>query len=457
MADEIWQLPATTLAARFRDGTLRPSEALEAVLSRVAVANPVVNAFAQLDEGGARVAAEQSDARHAEGKPLGRLDGVPVSIKDNIPVQGLRCAWGSALYKDYVAPVDETPVARLRAQGAVILGKTNVSEFTLGRGNVHTPLFGTTRNPYDPRLTAGASTGGGAAAVSSGMGPLTLGTDGGGSIRRPACHCGLLGLKPTTGRVARRNGLPIILHDAEIIGPIARTVDDLALALAAIQGPLDEDRASLSFRADEGEPAEPKGLRILYMPRMADYQVDAPVAESCAKAARDLAALGHTVEEGPAPFDPQLFEKHWPNIGAAGLAWLVRGQEWRGKVGDIYVEMIEKGETLSAADYIEALAAFREIYAQMAVFFRSYDLLMTPSAGALPWTAEEFGKPYHRAFTGFVNAAGLPGISIPCDPSPEGLPIGFQLVAPFGADWLLVAMARQFERAHPWAQRWPSL
>lgn len=457
MADEIWQLSATTLAARFRDRVLTPSEALEAVLARVAVANPVVNAFAQLDEGGARAMAEASDARHAEGRPLGPLDGVPVSIKDNIPVQGLRCAWGSALYRDNVAGVDETPVARLRAQGAVILGKTNVSEFTLGRGNVHTALFGTTRNPYDPRLTAGASTGGGAAAVSSGMGPLTIGTDGGGSIRRPACHCGLVGLKPSTGRVARRNGLPIILHDAEIIGPIARTVDDLALALAAIQGPLDEDRASLAFRADEREPAEPKGLRILYMPRMADQPVDAPVAESCAKAARDLAALGHTVEEGPAPFDPQLFERHWPNIGAAGLAWLVRGQEWRGKVGDIYVEMIEKGEALSAADYIEALAAFREIHAQLAVFFRSYDLLMTPSAGALPWTAEEFGKPHHRAFTGFVNAAGLPGISIPCDPSPEGLPIGFQLVAPFGADWLLVAMARQFGRAHPWAQRWPSL
>lgn len=454
---ETWQSSATALAAAFRAGTLRPSEALAAILARIEVANPVVNAFAQLDTAGARQAAEQADARFAAGTPRGAFDGIPVSIKDNITVAGLRCAWGSEVYRDFVPDADETPVARLRAQGAVILGKTNVSEFTLGRGNVHTSLFGTTRNPWNPALTAGASTGGGAAAVSSGMGPVALGTDGGGSIRRPAAHCGLLGLKPTTGRVARRNGLPTILHDAEIIGPITRSVDDLAMALSAIQGPLDEDRASLFFDAAEGEPVAPQGLRILYVPRFGDWKVEEPVAASCAQAARNLQALGHHVEEGVLPADLSIFEEHWPKIGAAGLAWLLRGKDWEGRVGAIYEEMVRRGRELTASDYQDALSGFREIYAQFARFFRHYDLMMTPSAGAMPWKAEEFGPPYHRAFTGIVNVAGLPGISIPADPSADGLPIGFQLVAPFGADWKLVAMARQYETAHPWAQHWPGL
>lgn len=457
MTEAIWQLPATELAARFRTGSLTPSAALRAVLQRIAEANPALNAFAALDAAGAAIAAAASDARFAAGAPLGPLDGVPVSIKDNITVAGLPCAWGSELFLDYVPQKDETPVARLRAGGAVILGKTNVAEFTLGRGNTDTKSFGTTRNPWNTALTPGASTGGGAAAVAAGFGPLTLGTDGGGSIRRPACHCGLVGLKPSTGRVARRNGLPIILDDAEVIGPLARTVDDLALTLAAIQGPLEEDRLSIGVPGPHAEPPAPQGLRILYVPRFGEWPVDAPVAESCAVAARNLAALGHRVETGVMPVDLDLFDRHWPKMTAAGLSWLLRGRDWQGKVGAVYAEMMELAETLSAADYIDALNAFREVQAQFAVAFRDWDVIVTPSAGALPWDATQFGPPHHRAFTGIVNAGGLPGLNLPCDPSPEGLPIGVQLVGPFGADWKLIALARQYEAAHPWAQRWPAI
>lgn len=457
MTEDIWRLPATALAARYRDGSLTPSAALRAVLDRIAAANPKLNAFATLDEAGATAAAKAADARFAAGKPLGPMDGVPVSIKDNITVAGLRCAWGSALWMDYVPEADETPVARLRAGGAVILGKTNVSEFTLGRGNVDTPSFGTTRNPWNTALTPGASTGGGAASVAAGFGPVTLGTDGGGSIRRPACHCGLVGLKPSTGRVARRNGLPIILDDAEVIGPIARTVDDLATTLSIIQGPLDEDRLSVGVPGPHEEPPPPKGLRILYVPRIAQWEVEAPVAASCAEAARKLAALGHSVTEGELPVDISLFEKHWPVIGAAGLAWVLRGKAWKGRIGAIYEEMMAKAETLSAADYVDAMNAFREVQAQFARAFRDWDVIVMPSAGAMPWDATKFGPPYHRAFTGIVNAGGLPGLNVPVDPAPDGLPIGVQLVGPYGADWTLVALARQYEAAYPWAQRWPSV
>ncbi len=457
MTDDIWRLPATALAARFRSGALTPSAALRAVLDRIAVADAKLNTFATLDAEGATRAAAAADARFAAGKPLGPMDGIPVSIKDNITVAGLRCAWGSELWLDYVPDTDETPVARLRAAGAVILGKTNVSEFTLGRGNVDTKAFGTTRNPWNPALTPGASTGGGAAAVAAGFGPVTLGTDGGGSIRRPACHCGLVGLKPTTGRVARRNGLPIILDDAEVIGPLARTVDDLAMTLAAIQGPLDEDRLSIGIPGPHEEPPPPRGLRILYVPRVAQWEVEAPVAASCAAAARVLDSLGHHVEEGELPVDIALFEKNWPTFTAGGLAWVLRGKEWRGRIGAIYEEMAERGATLTAMDYIEGLTAFRELQAQFARAFRQWDVIVTPSAGSLPWDATKFGPPYSRAFTGVVNAGGLPGLNLPCDPSPDGLPIGIQLVGAHGKDWDLIALARQFEAAQPWADRWPAI
>jgi len=450
-----WQLSATELAAAYRAGSLKPSEALASILDRIAALEPRLNTFAVLDAEGTSKAAADSDARFAQAKPLGAFDGIPVSIKDNIPVAGLRCAWGSKLYLDDVPEKDELPVARLRAQGAVILGKTNVSEFTLGKGTVHTEAFGTTRNPWNPALTTGASSGGAAAAVAAGFGPVALGTDGGGSIRRPAGYQGLAGIKPSTGRVARVDGLPIILHDFEVIGPLARTVDDLAMTLAAIEGPDPRDRLSLGFSPGALAPLE-RPLKVLYVPRFGDWTVEEPIAVSCAAAARGLAAMAFTVEEGTAPFDLSLFETHWPLIGGAGLAWLLRDTDWEGKIGDAYPPLIERGNTASAAEYVAALDAARRIYGQLTEAFERYDLIMTPSAGAMPWTAEEPAPAYHRAFTGFVNAAGLPAICLPATPSPDGMPIGFQLVGPFAKDWLLLSVGKTFEAAHPWRDRRPA-
>lgn len=456
MTSTLWKLPATELGEAYRSGKVRPSEVLEAVLDRAAVVDPKLNLFATLDAEGARASAAASDKRFAEGKPLGAMDGIPLSIKDNIPVKGLRCAWGSKLYLDDIATADELPVTRIRDGGGVILGKTNVSEFTLGRGNVSTLAFGTTRNPWNPERTSGASTGGGAAAVASGVGPLTYGTDGGGSIRRPAGYNNLVGLKPSTGRVARFDGLPVILHDLEVVGPLARTVDDLALALSAIEGPHPLDRASYGFTPGAlGEVR--KGMKILYVPQLANMPVEAPIAESCTAAAKKLAALGFVVEEGTAPFDVALFEKHWPVIGSSGLAWLLKDTDWQGRIGEAYPPMVEKGRSLSAIDYVDALNAFRIIYRQLAESFGRYDFIMTPSSGAVQWKAEDFGPPYHRAFTGFVNAAGLPGMSIPGDPTADGLPVGFQLIAPFDQDWSLMSVAKAYETAYPWANRWPNL
>jgi len=453
----MWKSSAAELRLAYRSGVTTPSFVLDAILTRIGEVNPTLNIFAHLDADGARRAALDSDRRFAAGKPLGDLDGIPITIKDNIPVEGLPCAWGSNLYKGRIATADELPVARLRSQGAVILGKTNVSEFTLGRGNLNTLAFGVTRNPWNPELTTGASTGGGVAAVASGVGPLALGTDGGGSIRRPASHTGLVGLKPSTGRVARIDGLPPILHDFEIIGPLGRTVEDLAMVLSAIEGPHPLDRLSYGFRP--GSLREPEGpLRILYVAQLGGMHVEPEVAASCRQAAEQLAALGHSVTFGDEePFDVALFEKYWPMVGAAGLAWLLKDTDWEGKVGEPYPPMIEKGKSLTAIDYVDALMAYRQIYAQLAAKLEHFDVIMTPSAGALPWKAEDYAPPYHRAFTGFVNAAGLPAMSVPGPVSPAGLPIGFQLIGAFGQDWDLLSLARQYERAHPWAHRWPAI
>jgi aspartyl-tRNA(Asn)/glutamyl-tRNA(Gln) amidotransferase subunit A len=341
---EIWKIGAGELGRAYEARELSPVEVLEAILARCEAVNPQLNAIVTFDIQGARQAARESEARRRQGKALAPLDGVPLTVKDNIPVRGLRTTWGSRLLANYVPSDDELPVARLRAQGAVILGKTNVPDFTL-QGYTHNALSGTTHSPWDLRLTPGGSSGGAVAAVAAGLGPLAIGTDGGGSIRRPAGHAGLVGLKPSPGRVARANGLPVILHDFEVIGPMARTTTDAALLFAAIAGPDPRDRLSLAFSTGAGPiDPEPRAQRILYVPRFGGSPVDPEIAAHVAEAARNFEALGHLVEEGEAPFDLAALDKIWSVIGPAGLAWFLRGHPgWQGKVQEPMRRLAEQG------------------------------------------------------------------------------------------------------------------
>ncbi len=228
-----WQLGACALGKAYRTGRLTPLQVLDAHLERLELVHPVINAMAWVDTGGARRSAAESTARWHRGQPLSALDGVPVTVKDNIELAGLPCRWGSRLYEGHVSALDESPVARLRAAGAVFLGKTAVPEFTL-QGYTDSPVTGVTRNPWDPALTPGGSSGGAVAALAAGVGVLALATDGGGSIRRPAGHTGLYGFKPGWNVVPREQGLPEILPGMEVIGPIARSARDLPLVMAVI-------------------------------------------------------------------------------------------------------------------------------------------------------------------------------------------------------------------------------
>lgn len=455
-------LPATALSSLFARGGASPEEALEAVLDRIAAVNPRLNAIIALDEAGARAAAAASTGRWRAGAPLSPLDGVPLTVKDNITVAGLPCAWGSPLYAGWVPERDELPVARARAAGMLVLGKTNVPEFTLQGVTLNT-VFGVTRNPWDPALTPGGSSGGAVAAVASGMGPLALGTDGGGSIRRPASHAGLVGLKPTPGRVPRCDGLPAILLDFEQIGPIARTTADLVALLRVLAAPDGRDPASLAL-PPFALPALPR-QRILFLPRFGAAPVDPEIAAATAAAARGFAELGHVVEEAAAPFTLDELAAIFAPISQSGLAWLMaeKGGE---PAAPMLREMAEAGRALAPEAVFGAVHAVAGFRRRMAALFQGWDLILTPAAAALPWPADQIAPPTiageavgprgHAIFTNFANIAGLPGMALPITPSAAGLPIGIQLVGAAGADGLLCAMAEEWEAAHPWAARWPA-
>ncbi|WP_149538358.1 amidase [Siccirubricoccus phaeus] len=457
-------LPATTLAGLYATGALSPEAALEAVLARTARLNPRLNAIISLDEAGARGAARASAARWRAGTPLSPLDGVPITVKDNIAVAGLPCAWGSPVFRDFVPDRDELPVARCRAAGMVILGKTNVPEFTL-QGYTDNTLFGPTRNPWDLALTPGGSSGGAVAAVAAGLGPLALGTDGGGSIRRPSSHTGLIGLKPTPGRVPRCDGLPAILLDLEQIGPIARTTADL-VALLRVLAPADPRDPASRALPPFAVPAVPGRQRILFLPRLGAHPVEPVIAAATAAAAAGFRALGHLVEEAEAPFTVEETLAIFGPVSQAGLAWLLAARGGA-PAAPMLQQMAEAGRALPATALfgaVDAIAGFRRRFAAL---FGAWDLILTPAAAALSWPAAQIapstiagqavGPRGHAIFTNFANIAGLPGIALPIAPSSSGLPIGVQLVGPAGADGLLCAMAGQWEAAQPWAGRWPAL
>jgi len=466
---DLWALSAQELVQGYSGADFTPVDVFESCWARLEQVNPLVNAVIFSDRASAFEAAAASAARWKQGKSLSSLDGVPLTVKDNINAAGMPTVWGSRLFTDFVPQADELPVAKIRQAGAVILGKSNVPEFTL-HGYTDNLVFGTTFNPWDLQLTPGGSSGGAVAAVAAGIGPLALGTDGGGSIRRPASHTGLVGLKPSVGRVPRCDGLPVILHDCEIIGPIARTVADVETAMQ-IMG-VSDARDPLSQRYT-GKPYQlvesRKPCSILYIETFGNSPVDSEIAKSVAQAADHLAQLGHRVEHC-ANFtvaDP-VNEHVWPVIGQSGLAWLLQSHPgWESRINPALVDMARAGGKLGATQYVHALNLIAQIKRDLSLLFERYDMLMTPTAAALPWPANEIYPPKiagrevgprgHAIFTAFVNAAGLPALNLPCGPASSGLPIGFQLVGPQGADEFLCSIGREYEKAHPWADRWPSL
>ena len=461
--DEVFEYPTVSeLIRAFRQGRLTPEEATDAALARIKATEPTLNAFQLIDEPGAREAAAASAKRWAEGRPLGPMDGIPLSIKDIVAMKNWPTLSGSKTV-DSNGPFDEDApaVARLREGGAVILGKTTTPEFGW-KGMTDSPLAGITRNPWNPAHTSGGSSGGAAASLAAGVGAIAFGTDGGGSIRIPSNYCGVYGIKPTYGRVPHApNDRPFSTISCG--GPIARTVTDAALFMNVITQPDDRDWRALppdgrDYRIglDDGV----RGLRIAYAPALGGAEVAAEILAATGEAVRAFQDLGAVVEEVGeviAPLKPR-FESYW----IAGFATRVRGmsEEKRALLEPDFRTLAEAGLDVDIEEYLRGEAERIVLGLEFAALHRDYDLLLTPTQPTLPPTVEtryhspEFDRWRHAVpFTVPFNLSGQPAATIPCAVSESGLPIGLQIVGPRFADHLVLRASRAYEasRATPLA------
>ncbi len=453
-----WQLDAGALAQAYATHALTPEAALASVLARLDAVNPLLNAVIARDDAGALAAARASTARWRAGAPLSPLDGVPLTVKDNIPQHGLPCRWGSRLFADHRPAHDESPVARLRAAGALLIGKTNVPEFTL-HGSTDNALFGPTRNPWSPALTPGGSSGGAVAAVAAGIGPLALATDGGGSIRRPCAYTGLVGLKPGWDVVPRADGLPEMLPGLEVIGPIGRSVADVVRILRVI---------APSMHASLEHLPSPRPLRIAHWRRIGAAPVDPAITQRVDAAAELLHSMDHQVDVLPAPQAVEDFNRAaWPVLSSTGLAAVLAPLAGReALLTPALAQLLQAGRRHTAVDLFEAQACQRALRHAMDQVFATHDLVLTPACAAMPWPVTEThpalidGQPVdgrgHAVFTAFANGAGLPALALPLAPH-GGLPVGLQLVGPPGSDARLCALGLVFERAQALPFVFPSL
>ena len=468
MSEELWRLSATELQRRYRERGPTPLAVAQACLARLEAVNPKINAVIARRDPALIEEAKASTQRYAQGRPWSALDGIPLTVKDSLFTRDLPTTWGTPGLRSHQTSHDEMALARARAAGVLVIGKTNVPEFAL-EGYTDNPLFGVTRNPWQLELTPGGSSGGAVAAVASGIAPLALGQDGGGSIRRPAAHTGLVGLKPSLSAVPREHALPSLLLDFEVIGPLARTVADARLLFDAIRGPSSVDRSSMAAaHAYACQPAIATSLRILYVERFGAAPLDPQVARSVGQAVQRLAALGHQVEAGALPLNLDFYGEAWPQIGQIGLAHLFQQHpQWEALASQKYRDMAEQGRGLPAARLWQILEHVKQLRRDATALFEEVDVIVTPAVAALPWTAQaaypthidghEVGPRDHAVYTGWVNAAGLPALALPCAPSRGGLPIGMQLIGRYGSDDQLLDLGAAHEAAHPWADRWPAL
>lgn len=460
-------MSATTMAKKIRAKELSPVEIVVALLERIEAAGPTLNAFCTLTADSALEAAKKAEAAVMKGEPLGPLHGVPFSVKDLVYTQGVRTMRGSKIYEDYFPSEDAPLVARLKQAGAIMLGKTCTPEFG-HKGITDCLVSGVTRNPWDTDKTPGGSSGGAGAQVAAGLGPLAVGTDGGGSIRIPSSFCGVFGLKPTHGRVPVWPGSA--LNMLSCAGPMTRTVADAALMLSVMAGPHEADPLSL-----EGAPADypgrlgdgVKGLRVALSMNLGYVPyVDPQVVETTAAAARVFEELGAEVDEVAPGFEDvgAIFGVFW----LSGMAGVLEKDlpKWRDRMDPGLVLMVEAGLKLRAADVTQAHMRRTDFQDRVRRFFERYDLLLTPTMPILPFKAGVLVKEALEGvpldyrnwspLTSPFNLSLSPAASVPAGFSKEGLPIGLQIVGRRFADLTVLQASAAFESARPWADRTPN-
>lgn len=444
---------ASEIARRVRARDVSPVAVVEDALARIERLNPELNAVVTLNP---RVLedAQALAQRIARGEDVGALAGVPVGIKDVTPVANLRTTYGSPIYRDHVPAEDALVVERLRAAGAMIIGKTNTPEFAAG-GNTWNDVFGRTRNPWDPSKSAGGSTGGGAAGLATGMIALAEGTDLGGSLRIPASFCGVVGLRPSPGLVPT-DPADWVWDTLQVTGPMARTAEDVALMLQSIAGdggrsPLEQSIVGRDFVA--AVRAGPKrGLRVAYCPDVAGIGIDPSVEAACRSAAMELEQAGVTVDE--IAFDLSYARDAFLTLrGEWFVAWMHERLDRIQEFGINVRNNTRSGLEASPRDIGAAHHARGRVWRQFRDLFAKYDHLLTPTMCVSPFPVEQNypetvdGKVMKTyvdwlAPTFLLSMAGLPVGSVPCGLDSTGMPVGMQVVGrPRGEESVLALQA----------------
>jgi amidase len=462
-------LPAVTLARMLRTKELSAAELLTACLDRIERLNPALNAIVTLAAAQARIAAAAADKAAAGGEFLGPLHGLPIAIKDNADTADIRTTYGSPIMADHVPVRDSAYVAALKRAGAIVIGKTNTPEFAAG-SQTFNPVFGVTRNPYDPARTPGGSSGGAAAAVAARLVPFADGSDLASSVRNPAAFCNVVGLRTTPGLV------PLDDEDdpfdpLSVVGPIARSPADAALLLAGMCG---RDPARPMARPDRPgdfldlRPADPRGLRVAWSADLGGLAVEPAVSAVLAGARAALEEMGCEVVDAE------------PGLGAADEVFQVlRALNMvrlaalpRERLKDTLVWNIDKGLGLGAAEIAAARAGRTELINRMRAFLSGrrdgagFDLLALPTAQVVPfpveveWVTEIAGQPQHTYIDWMrtcsrITVTAHPAVSVPAGFTGGGLPVGLQLVGPYGGDLRLLRIAQAFAEATGHAESAP--
>lgn len=448
---------ATDIASGVAQRRITASEIVEGAITRIENLNPGLNAIVRFDAAWAREQARIVDQRLRSGERLA-LAGVPLVVKDNIWVEGRNISQGSRVFAQFVAPEDAIAVARAKTAGAVIVGVGNCPEFAC-KGQTNSPLHGAARHPLDSSLTPGGSSGGNAAAIAAGLVPIGLGTDGGGSGRRPPAHTGTVGFKPSFGAIPYGPGFPEPFWNIAVIAPMARNVADTKLLFDVVFGKDPRDPDTIHLPSDRRiRPA--RELRVAYAPRLGlDVPVDDDVLAQIERGVEVLSSSGWQISRAAPSWPEGSRESNLMPLQFAGLAAL-HGKEFEStpEVFDPDVaRQIEQGLRMNGAQVCRALETGYVIRRTLAQFFSAFDILLCPTAPCVAWPIDRLGPTHiggeevaprgHAVFTPFFNHGLAPAISIPCGFGRSRLPVGLQLSARRDADHQLLAAAAEAEQA----------
>lgn len=462
---DLWRETACALAARIHSRELSAVAVMESHLARIAEVNPRLNAIVTLDAEGALASAAAADRALSSGRAHGTLHGLPIAVKDLEETAGMRTTHGSPIFRDHVPDFDTLLVERLRLAGAIVIGKTNTPEFGAG-SQTFNPVFGPTRNPYDPSRTAGGSSGGAGAAVASGMLPFADGSDLGASVRNPASFNNLVGLRPSPGRIPDFPS-PSVWNPLSVYGPIARTVPDVALLFRALVGP--DPRAPLSLddppQAFElGAPPDLSGVRIAWSRNLGDLPVEPEVTAVLERRRSELEELGCVVEDA----EPDLrgMDEAFEVLRAVGFAQAF-GELLETRAGDLKETIVwntRMGLALTGEQVGRAVGLQAEAFQRMRELLERYDALALPVSPVAPfpveeeWVAEIAGVKMGNYLEWLrtcsrITLTAHPSMSVPAGFTPGGLPVGLQLVGRYRGERALMELALALETE----RRWPPL